>query len=119
MTTVLETMVTDQDLFLDITENPAAKTAIWTPQGDVAQPSFVVLYLNVPLHGDENQELAVEQPDTVIQAKNTDVSGIKKNDGINVAGVNYEVINAPYPFEADNLWSIIDLRLPRNSETGI
>lgn len=119
MTTVLATMIEDQDLFLDITENPAAKTAIWTPVGDVAQPSFVVLYINVPLHGDEFQEQGVEQPETVVVGKNTDVSGIKKQDALSVAGINYQVISAPYPFENDNLWSIIPLRLPRGQETLI
>ena len=119
MTTVLETTIEDQDLFLDPDENPAAKTAVWTPAGGASQPSFIVLYMNVPLHGDSHQNLQVEEPDTVVIGKNTDVSGIKADDDFNVAGVDYEVINAPYPFENDNLWSIIPLRLPEGQETRI
>ena len=111
MTTVLETMEADRDLFLDPDENPEAKSAVYTPLGGIAQAAVIGLFIHVPLHGDENQNEEVEQPITRFSAKSGDVSSWLKNGNLLISGTNYQIINAPYPKQADNLWSIIPLRL--------
>ena len=73
MTTVLETMESDRDLFLDPDENPEAKSAVYTPLGGIAQPAVTVLFIHNPLHGDENQDEDVEQPYIRASAKSGDL----------------------------------------------
>lgn len=117
--TVKDTIESDQSVFLNIDESPGAATAVWTPKGGVAQPSFTVLFVNFPLHGDANQELNVEQPITTVVGKSSDVSGIKAEDTILINSTTHRIVNAPYPTENDNFWSVLDLSLPRGEETGI
>ena len=119
MTTVLETMESDRDLFLNTTENPEAKSAVYTPLGGIAQAAVIGLFIHIPLHGDEHQNEEVEQPIIRFSAKSSDVAGWLKNGNLLVSGTNYQIINAPYPKQADNLWSIIPLRLPEGQETRI
>lgn len=119
MTTVLETTIEDQDLFLDPDENPEAKSAVYTAPGGIAETAVNILFVHNPLHGDEHQDEPVEQPYIRGSAKSEDVSGWVKQGQVVVSGVAYRVINAPYPLQADNLWSIIPLRLPEDNETRI
>lgn len=115
--TVKTQIQSDQSIFLNTDESPGAVTAIHTPKGGAAQPSFTVLFVDFPIHGDENQVLDVEGPITTVVGKSSDLGSIKKNDGILINSINYEVINNSYPLQANNFWSVLDLRLP--SETLI
>ena len=109
--TVKTQIQSDQSVFLNINESPGAVTAVHTPKGGIAQPSFTVLFVDFPIHGDEEQVLEVEGPITNVVGKSSDLAAIKKNDGILINSINYEVINNPYPSQANNFWSVLNLRL--------
>lgn len=116
--TLKETIASDiTNVFLNTDES--AYSAVWTPAGGVAQPAISVFFQNTPLHGDEYQGLPVEQPETYIVAKASDVSSWKARDHVTINSTQYQIINNPYPDSSDNYWSIIPLRLPRGQETKI
>lgn len=113
-------MESDRALFLNTDENPAARSAVYTPPGGVAQPAITGLYVNQPLYAEDgyNGEDVI-QAETWFMAKSSDVSDWVLNGRLAVSGKTYIVANAPIPDENDNLWSMIPLELPRGEETLI
>jgi len=92
-------------------------SAVWTPQDGIAQPAFNVIYDDIILHGDPEQENPVIQPETTVMAATTDVENVKEYDTIQINGIIFEAIGASYVDPHNSGMSLIDLRM--QTETRI
>ena len=110
-------IIDDLPVFFNADEFGA--TAVWTPKGGIAQPSFVVILDDTVLHGDEDQEKDVIQESILIRGATSDLSSIKARDSILISSINYDVINDAYPDEEKSGESIVDLRRSIRNRTKI
>ncbi len=118
--TLKATIAADRaNIFLDPDSSPHSVSAVYTPEGGIAENPVQLLFSGVPIHGDEFGENGVEQAKYVALGNSSDVSHWKLRGTVYLNSTTYQIINNPYPDENNNNWSMIDLRLPKGRETLI
>ena len=112
----LKTTIAADRAAIFLNQDEGGVAAIWTPKDGIAQPEITVLFINVPMHGDEQQDLPVVPSQTAALVSSADSGSMKARDTILINSTTYKIINNPYPLANDDYWSVLDLRYPLGHE---
>lgn len=112
-----DTIASDVKFLKKKSYNPLAVDAVYTPPGGISQPAVEVVYSNIPLTADEQQEYETVGEVIKVLGDPSDVSGWIINGTVTINSFDYQIAMVPQP--KDSYWTLVTLRTPTNNKTKV